>query len=229
MTDPPCPYVSRGGLKLAAALDAFAVNPRGLVCADRGCNVGGFTDCLLQRDAARVFCVDTGYGALAWKLRQDARVVVLERTNALHFDPWAESGGLGASGGFAGCDLVVIDLAWTRQQHAIPAALRWLRPAHSTPPSPAAEAATDIIKPTAAPGRIITLIKPHYEADRTVLGRGHRGVLTPDDAQAVMDRLLGEIPVLGVRIVGRMPSPIRGGAGKGRTGNLEYLALLERD
>lgn len=76
------PYVSRGGLKLAAGLDAFAIDPAGLVCADIGASTGGFTDCLLQRGATRVYAVDVGYGQLAWKLRTDPRVVVMERTNA---------------------------------------------------------------------------------------------------------------------------------------------------
>ena len=72
----PSPYASRGGLKLEAALDAFAVDPAGLTCVALGCSVGGFTDCLLQRGAARVFAVDTAYGQLAWKLRNDERVTV---------------------------------------------------------------------------------------------------------------------------------------------------------
>lgn len=75
-------YVSRGGLKLEAALDAFQVDPRGRSAADLGASTGGFTDCLLQRGAARVYAIDVGYNQLAWKLRQDARVVVMERTNA---------------------------------------------------------------------------------------------------------------------------------------------------
>lgn len=75
-------YVSRGGEKLAAGLSAFALDPAGQTCADIGCSTGGFTDCLLQQGAARVYCVDVGYGVLDWKLRQDPRVVVLERTNA---------------------------------------------------------------------------------------------------------------------------------------------------
>ncbi|MFA6900651.1 MAG: TlyA family RNA methyltransferase [Desulfurivibrionaceae bacterium] len=77
-----CPYVSRGGLKLAAGLDHFQIDPTGLVCADIGASTGGFTDCLLQRGAAKVYAIDVGYGQLAWKLRQDPRVVVMERTNA---------------------------------------------------------------------------------------------------------------------------------------------------
>jgi len=76
------PYVSRGGLKLAAALDFFEVAPRDMVCADIGSSTGGFTDCLLKYGARKVFAIDVGYGQLAWKLRQDERVVVMERCNA---------------------------------------------------------------------------------------------------------------------------------------------------
>jgi 23S rRNA (cytidine1920-2'-O)/16S rRNA (cytidine1409-2'-O)-methyltransferase len=83
----PMPYVSRGGVKLAGALDAFAVDPHGRRCLDVGASTGGFTDCLLQRGAAAVLAVDVGYGQLAHKLRQDARVVVLERTNARTLTP----------------------------------------------------------------------------------------------------------------------------------------------
>lgn len=80
----PMRYVSRGGLKLEAALDAWPVDPTGRTCADLGASTGGFTDCLLQRGAARVYAVDVGYNQLAWSLRQDPRVVVMERTNARH-------------------------------------------------------------------------------------------------------------------------------------------------
>jgi 23S rRNA (cytidine1920-2'-O)/16S rRNA (cytidine1409-2'-O)-methyltransferase len=75
------PYVSRSGEKLAAALDAFSINPNGMIGLDVGCSTGGFTDCLLQRGAKRIYAVDVGYGLLDWKLRQDPRVVLLERTN----------------------------------------------------------------------------------------------------------------------------------------------------
>jgi 23S rRNA (cytidine1920-2'-O)/16S rRNA (cytidine1409-2'-O)-methyltransferase len=80
------PYVSRGGLKLAAALDAFQVTVQGRVAADVGASTGGFTDCLLQRGISRVYAIDVGYGQLAWSLRQDTRVVVMERTNARHLE-----------------------------------------------------------------------------------------------------------------------------------------------
>lgn len=86
----PAPYVSRGGQKLAAALDAFSVLPTGRVAADLGASTGGFTDCLLQRGAARVYAIDVGYGQLAWSLRSDPRVVVMERTNARHLESLPE-------------------------------------------------------------------------------------------------------------------------------------------
>lgn len=77
-----CPYVSRGGLKLEKGLEYFAINPENYICADIGASTGGFTDCLLQNKASKIYAVDVGYGQLDWKLRQDSRVVVLERTNA---------------------------------------------------------------------------------------------------------------------------------------------------
>ena len=76
-----CPYVSRGGLKLEKALRDFGVDPTGYVCSDSGASTGGFTDCLLQQGASKVFAIDVGYGQLAWKIRSDLRVVVMERTN----------------------------------------------------------------------------------------------------------------------------------------------------
>ncbi len=82
----PAPYVSRSGEKLAVALDAFSINPRGTIGLDVGCSTGGFTDCLLQRGAARIYAIDVGYGQIDWKLRQDQRVILLERTNIRHVD-----------------------------------------------------------------------------------------------------------------------------------------------
>ena len=188
-------FVSRAGIKLAAALDAFGLDVRGLCCADLGCQVGGFTDCLLARGAASVYAVDVSYGQLAWSLRQDRRVVVMERTNALYLDPWKQAN-------FAGCDLVTIDLGWTRQKLAVPAALRWCR--------------------SDRPARIVTLIKPHYEAAAT---RQHRGVLAAVEALEVAEQVLATMPQAGASVLKQMRSPILGG-GRNRKGNTEYLALL---
>ena len=111
-------FVSRAGFKLEHALREFDFSVEGLTCADLGCNVGGFTDCLLQRGAKKVFAIDTGYGTLAWKLRSDDRVITMERTNALHLDPPEI------------VDLVVIDLGWTPQALALPVAARWVQGGH---------------------------------------------------------------------------------------------------
>lgn len=193
--DPAHPYVSRGGLKLAHALDTFDIDAAGLACADLGCSTGGFTDCLLQRGAASVVCVDTAYGQLAWKLRNDPRVTVVERTNALHADP-----------AMGGVDLVVIDLGWTPQRLAIPAAARWLR----------------------AGGRIVSLIKPHYErSDRA--GKGSKIVLSEDESERVARETIVQLETHGYQSVGFTRSPILGGGSRSKSaarGNPEYLALI---
>ena len=116
--EPDHPYVSRGGVKLAGALDAFAYDPAGKTVADFGASTGGFTDCLLQRGATKVFAVDVGYGQLHNKLRQDDRVVVMERTNARHL----RRGGLPEE-----LDLVVIDASFIGLEKLLPAAHALLR------------------------------------------------------------------------------------------------------
>ncbi len=113
------PFVSRGGLKLEAALDAFALDVSGLTALDVGASTGGFTDCLLQRGAARVYAVDVGYGQLAWKLRGDARVVSIERTNIRYLE---------ALPGGALADIAVIDASFIGLSLVLPATLRLLAP-----------------------------------------------------------------------------------------------------
>lgn len=112
------PFVSRGGRKLAAALDHFEMNPVGWVCADIGASTGGFTDCLLERGAQRVFAVDVGYGQLDYRLRQDSRVVVMERVNARHLEPGAFD---------ETCDLATFDLSFISLTKVVPAVLPSLR------------------------------------------------------------------------------------------------------
>ena len=110
-------FVSRGGDKLAHALAAFAIDPTGMTCVDLGASTGGFTDCLLQNGAARVYAVDVGYGLLDYGLRNHERVVVIERTNARHLEPLPEP-----------CDLAVFDLSFIGVEKVIPAACRSLKP-----------------------------------------------------------------------------------------------------
>ncbi|MSO70412.1 MAG: TlyA family RNA methyltransferase [Alphaproteobacteria bacterium] len=115
----PHPYVSRGGVKLAHALDAFAIDPQGLICLDVGASTGGFTDVLLQRGAAKVFAIDVGHGQFDWKLRNDPRVVLLEKTNVRGItraqvpDPIA---------------LIVCDVSFIGLEAALPAALELAAP-----------------------------------------------------------------------------------------------------
>jgi predicted rRNA methylase YqxC with S4 and FtsJ domains/very-short-patch-repair endonuclease len=338
------PFVSRAGGKLEHALTEFAFDVTGLACADFGCNIGGFTDCLLQRGAALVHAIDTGYGTLAYKLRIDPRVVVMERTNALHALPPSPSGrGAGGEGepaakpsvpaallesarrlrkehsdaeglmwgllrnrrlldlkfrrqhpvdsfildfycdelklaieldggqhnqqetrvrdesrtralearnvhvlrfwnhevltgtdtvlevicrfaqevraqgqspspqpspggrGSRTVDLVVIDLAWTPQRLAIPAAARWLAP----------------------DGHIIALVKPHYEAQGEEQSWLVNGCLTPDQSRQVFERVLSDFPSLGVMPLKHCLSPMTGGKSgkKAGSGNAEFLVL----
>ena len=179
MKDPEHPYVGRGGLKLEHALKAFNLDVSGLNCADLGCSTGGFTDCLLQHGAASVVSVDTAYGELAWKLRSDDRVTVSERMNALHAEPDEP------------VDLVVLDLSWTPQRLALPAAAKWLNET----------------------GRIISLVKPHYEltdAEKDALPA--RGVLDEADAERVVERVMNDVRAMGFDVLGVTKSPILGGA-----------------
>ncbi len=192
-------FVSRAGQKLDHALATFGVDVAGLTCADLGCNAGGFTDCLLQRGAAKVYAVDTGYGALEYKLRKDPRVVVMERTNAMHVtlpEPM---------------DLVVIDVAWTRQRHILPAAARLLRP-H--------DAALTLPTGRQVSPAVVTLIKPHYEA---APGELIKGILPRERLAEVVGRTRSDMEQAGFRILAITDSPIIG-----TKGNAEVLALLER-
>jgi len=187
VTDAPShTFVSRGGEKLEAALQHFAVEVAGRTCADLGSHVGGFVDCLLRSGAARVYSVDTAYGILAWKLRKDPRVTVLERTNAMHVT-LPET-----------VELVTVDVGWTPQSKILPNVARMLSPA----------------------GRVITLIKPHYEAAENLLVNG---VLPDEQVDAVVGTVLDEVKSLGWAVLGIFPSPLRGHAG-----NREVFALLTR-
>ncbi len=209
-------YVSRAGVKLEHALREFRVDVTGLVCADFGCNVGGFTDCLLQHGAAKVYAIDTGYGVLDYRLRTDDRVVVMERTNVLHVlrpedhPPSERVGFEGVDLGFEGVDLVTIDVGWTRQQHAMPTALKWLK----------------------GDGRIITLIKPPYELEADEKKSWLvDGTLAEERAEEVLKRVLAELPQLGVEVLASTTSPIRGAKSSRKTrghGNVEYLVWARK-
>jgi len=180
-------FVSRAGEKLDAALDAWEdVLPslEGIVAADLGANVGGFTDCLLTRGAKKVYAIDTGYGVLDWSLRNDDRVVVMERTNALHAELPEP------------VDLVVVDVAWTPQRYILPAAWRMVRDPMWCP-------IVSLIKPQ----------YEATESELGGRGKGRRGVLTDEQLPAVLERIRADVRSVCGRIVREIDSPIRGSRG----------------
>lgn len=152
----PLPYVSRGGLKLAAALNRFPIPVHGAVCADVGASTGGFTDCLLQYGAARVYAIDVGYGLLDPRLRQDPRVIVMERTNARYLTSLPEP-----------IHLVTIDVSFISVRLILPNAHRWLVPEGHT---------IVLVKPQFEAGR--SKVKRGVVRDRTVHEQVLRTLLT---------------------------------------------------
>jgi 23S rRNA (cytidine1920-2'-O)/16S rRNA (cytidine1409-2'-O)-methyltransferase len=182
----PDKYVSRGGLKLERALKEFHLDVTSLTAVDIGASTGGFTDCLLQNGAAKVFAVDVGHGQLAWKLRQDPRVVVMERVNARNLSPAR------FPQPYSPPDLAVIDCSFISLKKILPIA----------------------VELTGASGRILALIKPQFEAGKTEADKG-KGVITdPAIHERVLRELeafAGRLP--GLRWLGSTESPLLGPAG----------------
>ncbi|MDP9270018.1 MAG: TlyA family RNA methyltransferase [Chloroflexota bacterium] len=182
-------WASRAGAKVAAALDAFGIDPSGMACLDSGASTGGFTDVLLEHGARIVYAVDVGRGQLIGRLATDPRVVVMDRTNLRSLERLPEEIGL-----------ATLDLSFISLGLVLPAVLRLLAPS----------------------GRVVTLVKPQFEAGRKAVPKGgvvrdaavHREVLLGFGASA---EEAGFVPVRAIR------SPITGG-----DGNVEFLALLER-
>jgi len=179
-------YVSRGGTKLEAALAAFAIQPTGARALDIGASTGGFTDCLLQHGAATVAAVDVGRGQLAWKLRQDPRVLVLEGVNARELAPTH------FPAPFQPFDLAVLDCSFISLRRVLPPAAALVRPG----------------------GRLVPLIKPQFEAGREEASRG-KGVITDpavhDRVLTELRTFVASLPGLQWRDV--IPSPLLGPAG----------------
>ncbi len=173
-------FASRSGYKLEKALAHFAVDPTGLTVCDIGASNGGFTDCLLQNGAAHVFAVDVAYGILAWELRSDDRVTVLERTNARHLTPDNLGGTI--------CDMVTVDVSFISLKKIYPAVHRILKDG----------------------GELITLIKPQFEAKPNELGkngilRDPAATLPP-----LLDDLFTVAAENGLHLTGLTVSPIHG-------------------
>ena len=181
-------FVSRGGIKLQAALDNFQIEVKDKIVLDVGSSTGGFVDCLLQNSAQKVYALDTAYGELAWKLRNDPRVIVIERTNILHLKSLPGSDPM--------VDLITIDAGWTRLELILPIVKNFLKP----------------------DGKIIALLKPHYQADKKIL---KKGVVPENLVEGIKNEVSKKIRGLGFKIEKEMESPILGGAG-----NKEFLLLI---
>jgi 23S rRNA (cytidine1920-2'-O)/16S rRNA (cytidine1409-2'-O)-methyltransferase len=175
------PYVGRGGLKLAHALETFAVQVTGRTALDIGASTGGFTDVLLQRGAARVVALDVGHGQLDWRIRSDPRVDVIERVNARSLTPAA------LPPGRAPFDIVTIDVSFISLRHILPV----------VPPLSRRRA------------DVIALVKPQFEAGRTEVGTG--GIVSDPAVHArVLEEITATADALGLGRVGMTESPIAG-------------------
>lgn len=198
------PFVSRGGEKLLAALQAFDLHPAGLVCADVGASTGGFTDCLLQHGTQRVYAIDVGHGILHWKLRQDMRVVVMERTNARYIDRLPEP-----------VDLVTVDVSFISLKVLLPVIKKWFAPV-----VPDAEIG-DRGEGVGGKGTVIALVKPQFEAGRAQVRRGSGVIRDAAIHRQVLMEVLAFARQQGYGLRNLARSPLLG-----PKGNAEFLAWL---
>ncbi len=191
---PPSPFVSRGGLKLDAALSRFEVPVSGRRALDAGASTGGFTDCLLQRGASHVYAVDVGHGQLHPAVRADQRVTVLERTNARTL---TVADLCVADPAFEPCPLVVTDLSFISLRSVVPA----------------------LVGPVSAPDAdLVLLVKPQFEAGRAAVSRGKGVVRDPAVWLGALEGVVSALHEAGTGIMGAMASPLTGAAG-----NVEFL------
>ena len=193
-------YVSRGGDKLAAALEILPLEITGKVCADVGSSTGGFTDCLLQNGAKRVYAIDVGKGILHWKLRQDVRVVVLEETNARYLEMLPEP-----------VDVITVDASFISLKKLLPVFPGWLNREFSKLGE----------GETAKLGEIIALIKPQFEAGRKEVSRGQGVIRDAAVHQRVLVDILEFALECGYLVKGLVRSPLTG-----PKGNIEFLAWM---
>ena len=197
-------FASRGGEKLDGALEAFAIDVNGLICADVGASTGGFTDCLLQRGAAKVYAIDVGKGILHWKLRKDKRVVVMEQTNARYVESLPEQVGL-----------VTVDASFISLKILLPVVKKWT--SLQLPPS------SKNLGGEKEGGCVIALIKPQFEAGKKDVSRGDGVIRDPEIHKQVLLDVLGFAQSEGFNIRGLVKSPLLG-----PKGNAEFLVWLDQ-
>jgi 23S rRNA (cytidine1920-2'-O)/16S rRNA (cytidine1409-2'-O)-methyltransferase len=197
-------YVSRGGLKLEAALAHWQIDLKGRTCADVGASTGGFTDCMLQHGAAAVVAIDTGYGQIAHKLRVDPRVMLLERTNARHL--LAEQVTLSVTFSTVPITFLAMDVSFISATLVLPAVVRAMRPALDR----------DGLKRNGL-SEAVVLVKPQFEAGREHVGKG--GIVRDPQAHALaVERVRVAVAELGGEEIEVMDSPVLGAEG-----NREFL------
>lgn len=196
-------FVSRGGDKLQAAFEAFDLQVEGLVCADVGASTGGFTDCLLQHGAAKVYAIDVGQGILHWDMRNDPRVVVMEGTNARHVERLPEP-----------VAFITVDASFISLKILLPVLRDWYVPL-SPVPSPLDR------NNESASRQLLALIKPQFEAGRQVVARGKGVVRDPEVHARVLEDVLQFAQDQGYQLLGLVRSPVLG-----PKGNVEFLAWL---
>ncbi|HVF25166.1 MAG TPA: TlyA family RNA methyltransferase [Anaerolineales bacterium] len=190
-------FVSRGGEKLDAALEAFGMEVNGLVCADVGSSTGGFTDCLLQRGALKVYAMDVGKGILHWKLRNDPRVIVMEETNARFVESLPEQ-----------IAFATVDASFISLKILLPVVKKWFSPSPLTPLPP-------------GEGDIIALVKPQFEAGKKDVSRGDGVIRDPEIHRQVLLDVLDFAQRAGFAIRALIKSPLLG-----PKGNIEFLVWL---
>lgn len=211
------PYVSRGGLKLEAAINYFGIGVHNKIIMDVGCSTGGFTDCLLKMGAKKVYCIDVGYGQLAWSLRNDPRVIVMERTNVRYLDRAVselmerkDQGGLQQITREGYCkfeelinntiDMTAVDVSFISLTKVVPVVLAFLKEA----------------------AEIILLIKPQFEVGKGEVGKG--GIVIEEEKRLrAVNRVKSKLEDIGLNTIGLFQSPVLG-----HKGNVEYFLYMKR-
>ena len=200
------PYVSRGGLKLEAAIRFFNINPENKIAMDVGSSTGGFTDCLLKMGTKKVYCIDVGYGQLAWPLRKDHRVILLERTNMRYLESKLKTQKSEVRRKELvdliqnNIDLATIDVSFISLKMVIPHVLKFLK----------------------EEGEVLALVKPQFEVGKGEVGKG--GIVREEEKRlSAVKSVQVESENLGLRTIGAFQSPI-----SGQKGNIEYFLYMKK-
>lgn len=201
------PYVSRGGLKLEAAIQFFHINVSNKVITDVGSSTGGFTDCMLKNGAKKVYCIDVGYGQLAWPLRKDPRVVLIERTNIRYFDTiiWGKDSNISGQEfeELLKCtiDMATVDVSFISLTKVMPVVLKFLK----------------------NEGEVLALVKPQFEVGKGEVGKG--GIVREEEKRLnAVEDVRKNLERLGLKTMGIFQSPI-----SGQKGNREYFLYMKKE